>query len=265
VELSLWSIAEPNEFAPAKIAAASSVSAIDQAALRFDRLVSIAESATSAAAEAPQPDGANWFRPWVTLLQDVQKQTWQAILRPTAESSTAQISHSSEDQINRASKRFEKWREESSDVLGEVYNPTSVQDQLSDNRLMSPDLITANLLGAPRITWVVAEGGSDYLTLEPARAGIYPVQTPIFSLFVAIILVIVAFWLNRSPEVADFLYRWPHAIGVVIGIVYWAWLGPSWVGLVIVVISTFLAVRFRWPGYSLHADASTVLRSTRGH
>jgi hypothetical protein len=265
VELSLWSIAEPNEFAQAKMTTASSVNAIDQAALRFDRLVSIAESASSAAAEAPQPDGANWFRPWVTILQDVQKQTRQAMLSPSAESSKAQISHSAEDQINRASKRFEKWREESSDVLGQVYSSTSTQDQPSGNRSVSLDIITANPLGTQQVTCFVAEGGSDHLTLESSRAAMNPLQTPIFAVLIALVLALFAFSLNRRPEVVDCLYRWPHAIGIVVGIAYWAWLSPSWVGLVIVVISTSLAVRFRWPGVSLHAEASTVLRSTRGH
>ena len=69
VEVSLWSIAEPAQSAHNQIEGASSVSAIDQAALRFDRLVSIAESAGAAAAEAPRPDGANWFRPWAALLE----------------------------------------------------------------------------------------------------------------------------------------------------------------------------------------------------
>jgi hypothetical protein len=67
----------------------------------------------------------------------------------------------------------------------------------------------------------------------------------------------------RRPAAADFLYRWPHACGVLLGIVVWAWLWPSWLGILIAAASLWQALRFAWPGRSLRTEASTVLRASR--
>jgi hypothetical protein len=70
-------------------------------------------------------------------------------------------------------------------------------------------------------------------------------------------------WLMRRPAAVDVFYRWPHACGVLLGIAYWAWLWPSWLGTLIAAASLWLAVRFAWPGRSLRTEASTVLRASR--
>jgi hypothetical protein len=67
----------------------------------------------------------------------------------------------------------------------------------------------------------------------------------------------------RSPATIDFFCRWPHVLGILAGVVYWAWLWPSWLGLVIGAASVWLVLRFDWPGRSLRTEASTVLRSAR--
>jgi hypothetical protein len=67
----------------------------------------------------------------------------------------------------------------------------------------------------------------------------------------------------RHPAAVDFLYRWPHAFGVLLGMAWWAWLWPSWLGILIGVASLWLALRFAWPGRSMRTEASTVLRASR--
>ena len=75
--MSLWSFAHPQKSASRVVTGADEVTAVEQAALRFDRLVSIAEAAKATAAELPPPDGYNWFQPWAKLLTAARTRTQQ--------------------------------------------------------------------------------------------------------------------------------------------------------------------------------------------
>jgi hypothetical protein len=227
---------------------------VAQAALRFDRLVSIAESASAAAAEAPQPDGANWFRPWAERLKAVHRESIQLIGQPMAASSVAQLPAFSDEQLSKISNRFEKWLEESTDLFGNVENSfTSLASELSIGKDHSPDQQT---------THYVSEGGADELlvqVMQPASTSL----RPRFVATVAIVVLLAGFWWSKTSAFNDFLCRVPYVTGVLLGIGYWAWLWPSWLGLIVAAASACLALRFNWPGRYLRPEASTVLRSTR--
>jgi hypothetical protein len=113
------------------------------------------------------------------------------------------------------------------------------------------------------VTCYVAEGGADRLAVHAAGTGLTWLQSRFLPLIAIACLAGIIAWLLRAPVAADILCRWPHTLGVLAGIIWWAWLWPSWFGLVIVAASVWLALRFDWPGRSFRAEASTVLRSTR--
>jgi hypothetical protein len=254
VEVSLWSISEPGSSDHVAIVGASPVSAVDQAALRFDRLVSIVESASATAAEAPQPDGANWFRPWAARLKAVHRESILLVGQPTATTSLAQLPRFSEEQLSKISNRFEKWLEESTDLFGNMDSSfTSLASELSIGKDHSADRQT---------THYVSEGGADELLVKT----MWPASTTLRTRFTAIIVIgilLAGFWWNKTSAFSDFLYRVPYIAGVLLGIGYWAWLWPSWLGLIVAAASACLALRFNWPGRYLRPEASTVLRSTR--
>ncbi len=77
VEMSLWSFNHSANRGAATISGADRVTGAQQAASRLDRLVSISEAATSAAIEAPFPDGYNWYQPWAARLVDVRQEVSQ--------------------------------------------------------------------------------------------------------------------------------------------------------------------------------------------
>lgn len=239
------------------------MSAVDHAALRLDRLTSIAEAATTAAAEAPRPDGANWFRPWDALLQSVEAQTRRITGQPTTSTRVAQVSRSAEEQIGLALQRLEKWQRQSTDLLSDA-NPSQLP---ADSASTAQQIAAGNLFNAAvagqSTTYFVVDGGADRLSLRVIPTAATPGQIRVLGLLVIIGLTTASAWLMRSPAAADFLYRWPHTIGIVLGFAYWAWLWPSWLGLVIAGASLWFATRFNWPGRSLRPEASTVLRSTR--
>ena len=261
VELSLWSFARPRQAPQNTIAGASPVSAADQAALRFDRLVSIAESATVAAADAPGLDGENWSKPWAAMLSDAKKQAQRTLAQPTTPTTIAQVSRSSEEQISRASKRLDEWLRQTGNVA------SSSTDTPPDSTAN-----TAGLLSGPhsfgedqQLTFYVADGGADRLTLSQGPSPISTVQIQIFGLVLIAGVASAGAYLVRSSFASDFLCRWAHAVGILIGIAFWAWLWPSWLGLLIAAASLWLALRFNWPGRSVRPEASTVMRSTRSN
>lgn len=261
VEVSLWSFARPLPATDRRIDGAASVSAIDQAALRFDRLVSIAEAATTAAADAPPPDGENWFRPWAALLRNVQDQTRQIMTQPASEPAVAQVSRYSEEQVARASKRLDEWLQQCGELIASSdAAPPSPPSPTTEH------LFTASPTGDGQdLTCYVAEGGADRLVLNLVPTIATPRQIQVLGLLMIVGLSAASAWLIRSPVAADFLCRWPHVVGILLGIAYWAWLRPSWVGLLIAAVSLWLALRSNWPARTLRPEASTVLRSTRSH
>jgi hypothetical protein len=258
VEVSLWIFSGPGQAAGIGIEGAAPVGAIDQTALRFDRLVSIAESATNAATQAPKPDGENWFRPWAAMLREVQQQTRQSVNHPAADPAKAQVSSPSDEQIISASKRLDAWLLETGRL---VVNADG--RPLKSLPAPSPWNTTRPLVKTVDALCYVSEGGGDRLVLTLAPEMATASQLRLLGLLAVAVITGVCAWMIHAPLAGDFLCRWPFAIGVLLGIIYWGWLWPSWFGLLIVVASVWLALRFDWPGRSLPAEASTVLRSTR--
>lgn len=259
-ELSLWSFARPRHAPPNTIVGASPVSAADQAALRFDRLVSIAESATVAAADAPGLDGENWSKPWAAMLNDAKNQAQRILAQPTTPTTVTQVSRSSEEQIGRATKRLDEWLRQTGNVAA------SSTDTPPDSTANTARLVSSgpHPFGEDQqLTCYVADGSADRLTLSAGPSAISTVQIQVVGLLLIAGVASVGAYLVRSPLAADFLCRWAHAVGILIGIAYWAWLWPSWLGLVIAAASLWLALRFNWPGRSVRPEASTVMRSTR--
>jgi hypothetical protein len=257
VEISLWTITEPRRFADVRAADAARVSPLDQAALRIDRLASTVEAATGTATEAPTPDGDNWLRAWSALVRNVQTQTERLRTLPTAGPAAAQVSRTSEEQLDGASRRLDAWLQQvNAGQEASVATPANSSQPATAWMWTPPP-------GDAAVTCYVAEGGADRLAVHAARTNVTWLNTRFLPLAVIAGLTGIIVWLLRSPVAADVLCRWPHTVVVVAGIIWWAWLWPSWLGLLIVAVSVWLALHFEWPGRSFRAEASTVLRSTR--
>ena len=74
VEMSLWSFSDSSSRGAVAMTGADRINPAEQAASRLDRLVSISEAATSAAIEAPFPDGYNWYYPWAVRLVELRQE-----------------------------------------------------------------------------------------------------------------------------------------------------------------------------------------------
>lgn len=258
-EVSLWSFALPHDSATRLVRGADETSEGEQAALRFDRMVSIAEAAKATAAELPSPDGFNWFLPWAKLLSDTRDRTQQTSIATHVPRVESQVSHPSEDQIAQAATRLDKWLDDCRRIFADSNRENAAKPVTGMNSAQSRPVS----LPAGAWSYYVAEGGNAELALDLRPSSLTPGESRAIGLLAIVAAAAAGIWLIRRPAALDLLYRWPHLIGVVVGIAWWAWLWPSWVGLLIAAANIWLALRFAWPGRSLRTEASTVLRASR--
>jgi hypothetical protein len=256
VELSLWSIGYPAA-ARLRVGGAKAVSLTDYAAMRLDRLVSIVDSAMPAAVEAPPDDGYQWFRGWANRLSLLREESVENRPPTMGQGALSQVLRAGEEQLARASEQLDLWIEQG----GEVWE--TPQDEAELRADSARWMVESEGSPASRWTYCVAEGGADELTVELVPATATATQTRVVGSLAILAAAAASIWLMRRPAATDFLYRWPHTIMFLVGIAYWAWLWPSWMGLVIAGVSLFFAWRVGWPGRSLPMERSTVVRMPR--
>lgn len=260
VEMSLWSFGQGQITGQPRVDGAAIVDAVDQAGLRLDRLAGIAEAATPVAIGLPIPDGYDWFRAWAESLTDAQEAARATIATSVRQGAASQVTHSGGDPLAPAADRISNWIERGYDVLGwpDLGAP-----------LDSPAGVRGAHHWPPAVEgiggWIycVADGSADRMTVELSRADADSGSTRIFGALAIAGLAAASVWLVRQPGARDPFCRWPHAIGVLAGVCWWAWLWPSWLGLFLAAASLLLSFRSGWPGHSLRAEGSTVLRVPR--
>jgi hypothetical protein len=257
VDVSLWTFSQPTKAECKCLKNAAPVSELDQAQLRLDRMVSFAEAALPAVVELGPVDGNNWFRTWAELLNSIRNDTVQVLNQPSLSDRAVLVSPASEEQINQASQRLDKWLEQCRATVG-----VSDHDSPRKNSRNIEGFTTFSTgpSGAGDRTYYVAEGGADHIALEIIPLVPSATRVQILALLAIAALLAASIWLSHSPAGIEFLIRWPHAVAIGVGIVYWAWLWPSWLGLLLAIGGLFFAVRTSWFGHPPRADASTVVR-----
>ncbi len=254
VEMSLWSFSDAWNGGPVTITGADRINRAEQAASRLDRLVSISEAATSAAIEAPFPDGYNWYYPWAARLVEQRREVVEGDGSPDR-GLARQVGSSTEEQIAQASDRLDAWLETCDSALTwpDIDPPPPVSNE-NTPAATSP----MHLAGGH---WIhgVAEGGDPVLYVELDSLPT-TVRTRAATLVLVVAAAAASVSLLRRPAVWDVVCQWPHAASFLLGVGYWAFLWPSWLGIVIALASVLLALRSGWKGRSLHSDGSTVLR-----
>jgi hypothetical protein len=260
VEMSLWSFGQWRIAGQPRVDGAALVTAVDQAALRLDRLASIAEAATPAAVGLPIPDGYYWFRAWAELLTGAQDIARATLTTSQREGAASQVSGSAGEQLTPVAQRIATWMERCYDVLGwaDLGPPLEPPGAANAHRYWPPKI---DGIGG----WIhcVADGSADRMAVELSAADAASGSARTFGVLAIAGVAAASVWLMRQGAASDLLYRWPHAVGVLAGLIWWAWLWPSWLGLFIAAGSLLLVFRSGWPGRALRTEASTVLQIGR--
>jgi hypothetical protein len=255
VEISLWSFRDFGNSQDLIVSGADRVDRAQQAALRLDRLVSISESATPAALEAPFPDGYNWYHPWTARLIELRREMSQIAAQPDSAAASSQVQSATEDPIAQASDRLDAWLESCDATLD--WSDVDPSLAISDARSLTIEPPIELAAGH----WIhgVADGGEPVLSIE-RRSMPTAGQARMAALILVGLAAVASISLLRRPEAWDVVCRWPHALGFLVGIAYWAALWPSWLGIMIAIASVVFALRSGWPGRSMRTEGSTVLR-----
>jgi hypothetical protein len=260
VEMSLYSIAERAASDRLRSKPVSSVTANDLATLRLDRMVSIAESATPLAAELAFPDNQNWFRSWASLLATVKRAAIDSSEETSQTTAESQVSRIADEQLQRAVEHLSEWL-----VKTEKFQQNPDPEFPAAALEASSPFFRLPILtrGADDWTYYVTDAGFDRSPID--EASMHDMADFQTAAALAVLLVIGggSVWLTHSSAVRDLVCRWPNAVGVLVGIAYWAWLWPSWLGLVIAAACVLTSLRPVWPGRSMRTEASTVLRGAK--
>jgi hypothetical protein len=97
--------------------------------------------------------------------------------------------------------------------------------------------------GAGSVPCFVSEGGRDSLEVEFLAEEWTSAQSRFFALGSLAVVAMLAVWVSRRPSLRPLAEGWPETWGLLIGLVAWAWMRPSIVGLLIAVVSVALLVR----------------------
>jgi hypothetical protein len=259
VEINLWSIGTldaASTSARPSVPGSSQVSAGEQAVLRFDRLLSIAETATPAAIDLPASDGENWFRQWAPLLTRLRDEAANELAVPVNRQLAPQLLQPTEDQLAEASRRLDAWLQQCAEVFGEA----AVSERGGESDHFS-DVAPRGLV--QERTYSITDGSHDRLEIDVAESSNTSGRARVLGTLAVLCLTIVAILMLQWPAAWDALYRWPHAVGFGVGLAYWAFLRPSWLGLLIAAASVAIGFRPGWPGRTIRLEASTVLRFNR--
>jgi len=259
VDINLWYVEYPSTMRPPTIGATAQATAAEHAVLRFEQMLSTAEAASATAAQMPAPDGYLWFRPWSFTLNRLRREAKEATANPDGRQAPSQVSQPADEQLAAASARLDAWLEKcNTELAGKAAEKSLPEIQVAEPDSPPADAISA----ADRRLYCVTDGALDRLTLDDNSSSSRD-QTPILGVLAIAGLWISAVVLSHRTGALEFVYRWPHAVGFLLGIAWWAWLRPSWCGLVIAAACVALAIRAGWPGRTILMDASTVVRS--GH
>jgi hypothetical protein len=265
VEMSVWSIGYRNTASKPAIGMLSEATADEIALLRFDRMLSIAEAATAVAVELPMPDGRNWYRQWASALGRLRDEARNTLAGQGNLQMPSQVTRPYEEQIAASSRRLDAWIARCDETVPAMEPNSSLAAADARGDADDDALEWADTLPTPRRVYCLTDGNLDRLTLRyPSLEG-GPARTPFLAVAIVICLAIAASVAIGHARVRDLLYRWPHAIAFLVGIACWAWLQPSWLGLLISGASVFFACRSGWPGRAIRTDASTVLRTGHPH
>jgi hypothetical protein len=258
VEVGLWSIGLPKQASPWRVERAAAVNAAEQAALRLSRLASVVESATSVAVDLPIAEGRDWYLPWAARVATVRRHALLTIEDLEEAPAVLQVT-SAQEQIAQASQQVGTWMEQCDEIFAAT--GAAPRELPVDQIVAAPWEIELH----PGSEWIhcVADGDSAQLLIDLRDLPYTSRQSRTRDLLLVIGAAAAAIAMLRYPAACDLLCRWPHATAFMLGTAVWAWFEPSWLGLLVIAVSLWLALRPGWPGHLQHAEGSTVMRVER--
>ncbi|MEQ8787708.1 MAG: hypothetical protein RIC55_15500 [Pirellulaceae bacterium] len=248
----LWTLYAPQDDVVMVAADPSSViTAADLTAYRYAAYASLIDRAAEVALEQPRVDVDRWYLPWARRLATA-RENWANYLdssqRGGAETMfTAQQIEAIDRQQNDDAQRLDVTHIRS--LAAAKLGPAEIWEVAQQGRM-------------PSLHCTLVGDGSEHLevvvvTPPVSDVGLRLLLTPMLA-GVSLLVFLLAV---RGP-LGAWIVRWPHAVGVLVGLAWWLWLTPSLLGWCIVLASVVSALRMPWKPSRRRepAPVSTILR-----
>jgi hypothetical protein len=241
VERTLWRVCGPRQFAPNRPATAADRLAHEL--IRLSNTAAIIEQGL-ALPNRKTDELLNWYRPWARRCAAMQyevRSALSAVNQPLAVRSARDLLQRIDDRQREIAKELQ------------------AEDILNRWRDEIPAALDANTLWdttppSPQSTALLVENGADGDGSGDNGKGdlsFYPLRASNFwTRFYAVLAIVAAMGLAQQglrggllPMLAN---RWPHLLGVVAGLLWWLFLNPSLLGLIIVAVCLMASVRSPW-------------------
>lgn len=249
VRRTLWTIATPPDVLPDRVMQGEDISSLSLRLVRARQVADLVVAGQGLAEEDPEesrPWYRRWCRRWIDARRAVERQL--AVDRTQGETDWVRANLTRLDaQVARAVEQLGI-----EDLLAGAARQDSAADSLEQVWL-------AGLDRSGSLYYFDLQGSKATMRLqEPrGRAGaIAMFWLP--SLLLVGVTIVVSTGMRRG-WFQEWLVRWPHLAGVLVGVVWWLWLWPSAVGLVIVLLSLIASYRFSWPSASRHGSTVVVV------
>jgi hypothetical protein len=253
--LTLWTIATPQQETRAADDTAAPIPPVDHALLRLSHLLRAAEAGAAQAGAAPARDGQNWAHAWRPLLDAAQEQAATEITRAadTAVAGQIPMQRAPADELAQRSAELADW-------AARFASSNSDNLAASDDTRLEPQAASSRQFidtGDSRaVSYFISEGSPRQLRLAEPDATTRMDIALLLPILVIVLLAAGTIWALRRAAVRDLAWRWPQAVGVLLGLAWWSWLTPSGLGWLIVVASLLIRLRTNWRSSPVAIDSS---------
>jgi hypothetical protein len=237
VQKTLWTVSGPSVAGRGAPLKHEMVAAVDQELARLESIAATARLDVDLLAAQPHDELARWYREWARRLVLARDAVRRAAAAAAATSSV-------DDQVSAARTIVAEH-----EVVAHRLGLDKIWTQAASQPVVAVE--AAEL-------WPPADDGE----LPPTRAATTGAISSVsvayaerqdtdfpWRALAAMVLATGAAGMVISlsrPTTGEFLRRWPHVIGVLVGIFWWLWLWPSIFGWVIIVVSLLTSFRTGW-------------------
>ncbi len=254
VDQTLWTVATPAGRMVGISQTGGKTSGWQVALARLESIGTLVERAAATAGD-DSADTIGWYRRWLRL--------WDAT-RNTASVEVDRVSVEADRRI--AGERLDELTKQQSEIASRLGDAQNASGPLPSKDAAGGafDAWHTALLRGRDLAYHQAAGQSSNIAVNVTpSAATFGLGRVVAGMVWMTLLGLFAFALRRGL-LAESFQRWPQAVGVLVGLIWWMWLSPSVLGLVLAIVCVAASLRTGWRSISRPVpDSSAVLVSRR--